>query len=104
MNDKQAKELSKTITNKQIAEMLEKAKTGVKDWTKASRANKGLSRGVHWNMFCKHFHIEVECVPILKYRMIQEYGEFLPDELKPPKKERTNQKPPAHQDPDFLIR
>jgi len=101
MNNKFAKELSHKITNVEIADMLEKAKTGIKDWTKASRANKGLSRGVHWNMFCKDFKVENECSHILKYRMIQEYGEFLPNGLQPPKKPRKQHKPPTHFDPIF---
>lgn len=100
MNNKFAKELSHKITNEQVADMLEKAKTGVKDWKKASMANKGLSRGVHWNMFCKDFKVENECSPILKYRMIQEYGEFLPNELQPSKKQKVQQKP-THFDPIF---
>lgn len=101
MNNRFAKELSHKITNIQIYDMLEKAKVGVKDWTKASKANKGLSRGVHWNVFCKDFKVENECSHILKYRMIQEYGEFLPLELQPPKKSKANYKPPTHFDPIF---
>jgi hypothetical protein len=95
-----AEELSHTITNAQIFDMLEKAKVNVKDWTKASVANKGLSRGTHWNIFCKDFKIENKYSPILKYRMIQEYGEFLPTELQPPKKEKRQSKP-THFDPIF---
>ena len=101
MNNRFAKELSRKITNIQIHDMLEKAKVGVKDWTKASKANKGLSRGVHWNIFCKDFKVENECSHILKYRMIQEYGEFLPIGLQPPKKDKNNHKPPTHFDPIF---
>lgn len=41
MNDRFAKELSHEITNIQIYDMLEKAKVNVKDWTKASKVNKG---------------------------------------------------------------
>ena len=100
MNDKFAKELSHKITNIQIADMLEKAKTGVKDWTKASKANKGLSRGTHWNMFYKYFNVNNECLPIIKFRLIQEYGEFLPCELQPPKKNKIH-KAPTHFNPIF---
>ena len=101
MNDRFAKELSHKITNIQISDMLEKAKVGVKDWTKASKANKGLSRGVIWNKFCKDFKVENEYSHIIKFRMIQEYGEFLPIELQPPKKDKANYKPPTHFDPIF---
>ena len=100
MNDKYARELSHEITNDEIYTMLEKAKVLIKDWRKASKANKGLSRGVHWNMFAKEFDVKNECSHIFKYRLIQEYGEFLPDRLQPQKKER-HQKPPSHQDPIF---
>ena len=100
MKNSHAKELSRTITQEQIAKMLERAKAEIKDWTKPSKANKGLSRGIHWNIFCKDFKVEVQCSWILKYRMIQEYGEFLPDELQPPKKSKPTIKT-SHQDPIF---
>ena len=102
MNNKHAKELSKTITIDQIVDMLEAAKVGVKDWTKASKANNGLSRGVHWNMFGKDFNPEDECSNMLKYRMIQEYGDFLPKELQPPKmKKKKEMTIPVHHNPIF---
>lgn len=101
MTNEFAKELSHRITNDQINDMLEKAKTNIKDWTKASKANKGFSRGVHWNIFCKDFKVENECSHVVKYRMIQEYGEFLPIELQPPKKVKKQNKPPTHAEPIF---
>ena len=33
--------------------------------------------------------------------MVREFGEFLPDELKPKKKEKSRFTQPTHQDPDF---
>jgi len=101
MNQKFSKEFSYKITNEQIDNMLNEAKKGITDWTKASVANKGISRGTHWNMFCKNFNVEKEYHPVLKYRMIQEYGCFLPNELKPIKKTRTKKNKPLHQKPIF---
>ena len=100
MNNKYAKELSHKITNEEIRTMLEKAKVLIKDWKKASRTNKGLSRGIHWNMFAREFDLKKESSRIHKFRLIQEYGEFLPNELQPPKKKR-HQNPPNHLNPIF---
>ncbi len=93
-------ELSETITNVQISDMLEKAKIKITDWTKPSKANIGLSRGTHWNLFCKEFNVENKYSAILKFRMIQEYNEFLPIELQPKKKEKIKINA-VHQNPIF---
>ena len=100
MNKKEAKELTEKITNAQISDMLNKAKAGIKDWTKPCKANKTLSRGVHWNTFAKVFDSKNENNAMLKYRLIQEYGEFLPKELQPIKKKKIEVKT-FHQDPIF---
>lgn len=71
MNKKYATDLSHVITNKQIFDILEKAKLNIKDWSRPSKANKGISRGVIWNMFCKYFDINNHYHYIVKYRIIQ---------------------------------
>ena len=98
---KYAKELAERISSSDLQIMLENAKVGVKDWKVASRANKGISRGGNWNMFCKDFNPVLEYAPILKYRMIEEFGEFLPNHLKPEPKEKIPTNPTTHQDPIF---
>ena len=59
------------------------------------------SRGIHWNIFCKDFDVTVKISHMVKYRMIQEYGEFLPLEYQPPKKKVKLLNAPAHQEPNF---
>ncbi len=100
MNKNYMHELSNKITNIQIFDMLESAKKNITDWKKPSKFNIGLSRGIHWNLFCKDFKVENECSAIVKYRMIQEYNEFLPIELQPKKKEKIKINT-VHQNPIF---
>lgn len=45
MNRKEAKEMAYTVTPDQIRQMLLNAQNGIKDWTKPSPLNKGLSLG-----------------------------------------------------------
>jgi hypothetical protein len=101
MNRIQAKELAETLTVSQIKEMLDNAKAGVKDWTKASVANKGISRGSHWNIFCKDYSTQTEFTNMHKYRLIQEYGEFLPYSIRHKEKSKKDFGKPVHHDPIF---
>jgi len=101
MNRNDAKEIAEVITNKQLQEMLSKAKTEIKDWTKVSTCNKGFTKGVAWNILGENFDINYPYHNISKINMIREFGEFLPDELKPKKNKRKYIKP-VHHDPKFL--
>ena len=67
---------------------------------KPSRKNKGLSIGTHWNLFCKDFNLETELSEIHKYRILEQYKEFLPIELKEVKVKIPKSKP-THQNPIF---
>lgn len=81
--------LAETVTNQQIYDMLKRAKENVSNWEAPSRANKGISRGSNWNMFCKDFSVDGTYASILKYRMLEEFGEYLDEDLKPePRKKR----------------
>ncbi len=100
MTNKYAKELAETITNKQLLSMLSRAANEVKDWSKPSKSNKGLSRGINWNMFCKDFDVSIKYASIRKYRMLQEFGEFLTEDLKQVKKRKPECKA-VHFDPDL---
>jgi hypothetical protein len=101
MSNKYARELSERITNEQIFTMLKRAILNVEDWAAPSKSNKGISRGSHWNIFCQNFDVEKKINPMVKYRMLQEYSEFLPLELKQQKKESIVLNPPSHQEPNF---
>ena len=88
MRRNDARNLANTITNQQLFDMLEKAKVEVKDWTKVSLVNKGLTKGTAWNILGKDFDVNKTHHVLAKANMIREFGEFLPEELKP-KKKRT---------------
>jgi len=101
MNRKDARTIAETITNEQIQEMFDKAKDGIKDWSKRSIVNKGLTKGTAWNILTKDFDINYNYHILGKVNMVREFGDFLPEELKPPKKVKKELKPPVHQDPKF---
>ena len=101
MNRNDAKQIAKTITNEQIQDMFNKAKENIKDWTKISNVNKGLTKGSAWNILAKDFDILTNHHILAKTNYIREFGEFLPDELKPKKKTKRISQNPIHQEPVF---
>lgn len=101
MNKHYAKQLSDKIDNMQLQEMLDEAKTTIKDWTIASNVNKGISKGIAWNILAKNFDINEWHHPIVKYNLIREFGEYLPEYLKPKPKEKSMAIKISHQDPEF---
>ena len=100
MNNKHAKNLSETITNEALYLMLKNASKCVKDWAKPSKANATISRGANWNLFCKDFEVNKKYSSILKYRMIQEFGDFLEEEYKTIKNHKPQVKT-NHSEPDL---
>lgn len=101
MNRKDAKQIAQTITNEQIQDMFDKAKENIKDWTKISNVNKGLTKGSAWNILAKDFDTLVNHHILAKTNYVREFGEFLPDELKPKKKSKKNSQNIIHQEPIF---
>lgn len=101
MNKNTAKSIAETITNEQLSQMFAAAKEGIKDWSKVSVVNKGMTKGVAWNILAKDFDLTKNYHILAKINMVREFGDFLPDELKPKKKESGTKKAPFHQDPDF---
>ena len=101
MNKAEAKQISEIITNEQLRQMLENAKSGIKDWTQRSKNNKGMTVGAAWNILAKDFDVDKSHHPIAKYNMVREFGEFLPEDLKPKKKEKGELPKPFHQEPNF---
>ena len=101
MKRSEARKLAETITNQQIFDMLEKAKVGVKDWTKVSIVNKGMTKGTAWNLLGKDFDVTFTNYHVLaKTNILREFGEFLPEELQPPKRKKLSIQP-FHQEPIF---
>ena len=100
MNRTEAKLIAEKITNEELAEMFETAKANITDWTKVSVVNKGITKGVAWNILASDFDIERTYNNLAKVNMVREFGEFLPFYLKPPKKEKQTIKV-VHEEPIF---
>ena len=100
MNRPDARTIATTITNQQLKDMLDRARNEVTDWMKPSHGNKGLTRGVAWNILGKDFDVTKNYHILAKTNMVREFGEFLPDELKPIRKKKPNITP-IHQEPIF---
>lgn len=46
MNRADSKKIAETITNEQLKDMFEKAKSSISDWTKVSNVNKGMTKDI----------------------------------------------------------
>lgn len=102
MNKKDAKIIAKTITNKQLLQMFTNAKDNIKDWTEKSSVNKLFSKGTAWNILASDFDVNTNYHVISKTNMIREFGDFLPEELKPKTTHKEEKKVPLiHQVPNF---
>jgi hypothetical protein len=102
MNKRTAYEIAKTITNEQIAEMFAAAKNDITEWSKTSKVNNGMTKGASWNVLVKDFDVNYKYHILGKRNMIWEFGEFLPNELKPLKKGNKGENTaPVHQEPKF---
>lgn len=95
-----ARKIAEIITNEQLQQMFEAAKTQIIDWTKVSNVNKGLKKGAAWNILAKNFDLNSTHHILAKTNMIREFGEFLPPELKPQNKIKQLITP-IHQNPHF---
>lgn len=101
MNKKDAKYIAEKVSNYQLFEMLEKAKIGITDWTVRSSVNKGMTKGLAWNILAYDFDINKQYSNIVKVNMIWEFGDFIAPELKPFKTKKEELREPTHQEPKF---
>lgn len=102
MNREKARGIAEKITNEQLGQMFENAKSKIKDWTKTSSVNKGATKGLAWNILARNFKVDEKHHILAKTNMIREFGEFLPEEIKPLKTiNNKSKKEPIHQDPKF---
>lgn len=101
MNRRDAKLIAIKITNEQLNDMLNAAKEGISDWTQRSRVNKSLSLGYSWNILAANFDITGTYRDLNKINMIWEFGDYLSDGLKIPKKPKRVLNKPHHQEPKF---
>lgn len=104
MNKHDARKIAETVTNEQLKEMFDNAKTGIKDWTKISSVNIGMTKGTAWNILAKDFNVEQDYHILAKTNMVREFGEFLPYGLRSkPTRNKLNIIKPVHQDPLFNL-
>lgn len=102
MNKSDARKIAETITNEQLKQMLETAKAKITDWKKVSSVNKGFTKGAIWNLLANDFDVDVNYHILAKRNMVWEFGEFLPDHIKPQKTNRQfSDKHLVHQEPKF---
>lgn len=104
MQRHEAKQIAETVTIQDLRQMFLNAQNSIKDWTTASRVNKGLSLGVAFNILSQGIgdHTTADNIHILaKTNMIREFGEYLPGYEKPARKLKSTSKV-QHQDPVFL--
>lgn len=101
MNKNDARKIAETITNEEIQEMFNKAKIEIRDWTKVSNVNKGMTKGVAWNILAKDFDVNHNYHILAKTNFVREFGEFLPDGLISPKKVKKQNIKIVHQEPKF---
>jgi len=100
MNRNDAKRIAEVITNEELGQMFEVAKSKTSDWTKVSNINKSITKGVAWNILAKDFDVNHPYILIAKINMIREFGEFLPNYIKPKRKQKKHIQP-IHQEPEF---
>lgn len=85
MNKADARKIAETITNEQLDKMFQTAKKKIVNWRVVSNVNKGMTKGMGWNILAMNFDIASDYPLIVKTNMIREFGEFLPESLKPKK-------------------
>lgn len=100
MNRFDARKITEIITNEQLKQMFDMAKVSITDWTKVSSVNKGMTKGVGWNILAKDFDINKDYNILTKTNMVWEFGDYLPDNLKIKHKKRVYPKP-VHREPEF---
>lgn len=101
MNRTDAKKIAETISNEVLSAMFSNAKANIKDWTQVSNVNKGMTKGAAWNILASDFDIEKKYHNLAIVNMVREFGDFLPEQLKPIKKTKKININVVHQEPKF---
>lgn len=107
MNRTDAKRIAETVTNDQLKAMFERAQVGFTDWRKPSAVSPCISKGKSWNIMRlvdpSGLGRGRRDMLIIK-NMVWEFGDFLDDEIKPPKKNVSRQAIQVHhEDPVFEV-
>jgi len=99
MTRNEAKQIAETVKTEELKQMFINAKNGIKDWTKTSNVNKGLTKGTAFNILTK---CEINCKDkLITTNMIMEFGEWLPNYRIIPREKKVYSNP-VHQEPEQL--
>ena len=102
MNRTHAKIIAETITYEQLVAMFDSAQENVKNWREVSAVNKGMTKGLSWNILKKGLTPNIITQKHAVKNMIWEFGDYLPESLKIKKvSKKQGQIDAAHQDPVF---
>lgn len=101
MNRNEARKIAEIVSAADLKQMFINAQNGIKDWTKVSNVNIGLTKGTAFNILSKGT-IDDKTHIMAKTNMVREFGEWLPNykkEIKP----KINNSKPTHQEPNFIL-
>jgi len=102
MNKTQASKLAEIITNAQLKQMLDLAKSSIKNWQDLSKVYAGFTKGAAWNILGSNFDVNKEYLTKTKKDMILEYQDYLPKSIFIQKdKSDIDKKIPIHEEPIF---
>jgi len=99
MNRAEARKLAENVTLQDLQFMLNNAANTIKDWTRVSRVNKGMTIGTSFNILSKSLDKLPHILAITN--MIWDFGEYLPNYSKPVTKGKKSTTTPYHQEPIF---
>lgn len=107
MNRNEAKRIAEIVTIEDLKQMFTNAQSGIKDWTKTSTVNAGMTKGTAFNILSIKGAVKdresINDIHILAIiNMIREFGEFLPAGYEKSIPEKKESNPPFHQDPKFF--
>lgn len=100
MTRAEAKRLAEKASVADLKFMFVNAYAKIRDWSRPSRVNKGMTIGATFNVLSK-CGIDRNTHMLAKVNMIREFGEYLPDYEPPVKKSKTNNNL-HHEEPNFL--
>lgn len=103
MTRNEARKIAEIITLDELKKMFSNAKDGIKNWEQRATVNIGMTKGTAFNILSlKKEYANIDEIHILgRTNMIREFGDFLPEHLKPEKKNKRVLPTPVHQEPNF---
>jgi len=101
MNRTDAKKIAETINIKDLKFMVVNAYSSIKDWKQPSKVNKSMSVGTTFNVLTS-CEFKDNMSLITKINLLREFGEFLPEDLKPVKVHKSINLTVTHQEPNIL--